>query len=323
VDELLRLNGFDPDADSQVVVTPRFGTWDETQRAFVETAFRDADAIQVNIEDRGVPAFFGVALGHDQYTVGALATAGSSQLAPLDVVLVLDCSESMSATMANGRTRMQNTHDAAVRLIGQLRDDDRVGLAVFSWEDHSRKQYERTGTIETKLQFNLEPTEVRVNQLRAGHYVNRGLGTNIGGGLRAGLDVFLHHGQPRDAESAEIVERVMVLLTDGQVNLAEPYPVPDSGETGVAPAPPYRRSYDPKESVRQWSSTIKARGIKLYVVTVSDEGFDPLMATVSSPPDDRQTSYYYHVADGASDYLELMDVFEAIGGHGRKAKLLQ
>jgi hypothetical protein len=75
--------------------------------------------------------------------------------------------------------------------------------------------------------------------------------------------------------------------------------------------------------VRRWAATIKARGIKLYVVTLSDEALDPLMVSIASPPDEQTSSYYYHVADGANDYLQLLEVFESIGSHGRKPKLLQ
>ncbi len=323
MEQLLRLNGFDPDANPNITITPTYGAWSEEEFRFVETAFKDADAVQVNVQHTGVPAFFGVAMRHDRYTVGASAVAGVSGGPPLDVVLVLDCSESMSADMANGRTRMANTRDAAQRLVAELKEDDRAGLAVFSWRDTGRSRYDRTGLIETKLNYSLQPTKSRIEQLQAGHYVDRGLGTNIGGGLRAGLDIFLHRGQPRDAESAAIVERVMVLLTDGQVNLAEPYPGDNSLSNSTTQFGSLNRNYDPKEAVRRWSATIKALGIKLYVVTVSDEGYDPLMALIASPPDEDQASYYYHVADGSRDYLELLDVFQKIGQHGRGTKLLQ
>lgn len=323
VEELLRLNGFDPDANPQITFTPTYGKWSEDEHRFAPTSFKDADALQVNVQHVGVPAFFGVAMGHERYTVGASAVAGVSGGPPLDVVLVLDCSESMSARMANGQTRMANTRDAAQRLVAQLKEDDRAGLAVFSWRDTGRSRFDRTGLVETWMNHELQPTRNRINQLQAGHYVDRGLGTNIGGGLRAGLDVFLKPGQPRDAESAETVQRVMVLLTDGQVNLAEPYPTTNTLSSSTSQFGSLTREYDSRESVRRWAATIKGLGIKLYVVTVSDEGYDPLMAQIASPPDEVQASYYYHVADGNRDFLELLDVFESIGRHGRGTKLLQ
>lgn len=323
MEELLRLNGFDPDTNPQITFTPTYGAWSEDEHCFVPTAFKDANALQVNVQHVGVPAFFGVAMGHEQYTVGASAVAGVSGGPPLDVVLVLDCSESMSARMANGQTRMANTRDAAQRLVTQLKEDDRAGLAVFSWRDTGRSRFDRTGLVETWMNHELQPTKNRINQLQAGHYVDRGLGTNIGGGLRAGLDIFLKPGQPRDAESAELVQRVMVLLTDGQVNLAEPYPTSNSLSSSTSQFGSLSKEYDSRESVRRWAATIKSLDIKLYVVTVSDEGYDPLMALIASPPDEEQSSYYHHVADGNRDYLELLDVFESIGRHGRGTKLLQ
>lgn len=323
MEDLLRLNGFDPHANPEITFTPTYGTWSEDEHRFTPTAFKDANALQVKVQHVGVPAFFGVAMGHERYTVGASAVAGVSGGPPLDVVLVLDCSESMSARMANGRTRMANTRDAAQRLVSQLKEEDRAGLAVFSWRDTGRSRYDRTGVVETWMRFELQPTRNRIDRLQAGHYVDRGLGTNIGGGLRAGLDVFLHKGQPRDAESAETVQRVMVLLTDGRVNLAEPYPTSNSLSSSTSQFGSLSSQYDSREAVRRWAATIKSLGIKLYVVTVSDEGFDPLMSQIASPPDEFQSSYYYHVADGNRDFLELLDVFESIGRHGRGTKLLQ
>ncbi len=318
VEAMLQLNDVDP-SNPDIIVTPTFGKWDTNTRSFTASTFRDADALQVSVRDRRVPAFFGTALGHTHYEVDAQAIAGRGAGPPRDVIVVIDCSTSMGNTMGNGRTRIHNTRQAAMRLINSLTSQDRSALCVFSWRDRSRNTYQKTGTIERSLTFDHSLVRTRIESLTDGEY---GSGTNIGGGLRAALDVFRSDVQPRTELERERLRRVVVLLTDGRVNEAEPYPTPNDGPTGIPPQAPYTTEYDRREAVRRWSNTLKARGIQLYVVTVSDEANDSLMAEVASPPDDDQQTYYYHVPDGSSDHLQLLQAFESIGTHGRQTKLV-
>ena len=116
-------------------------------------------------------------------------------------------------------------------------------------------------------------------------------------------------------------EQIIVLMTDGQTNLPEPYPEPNDGPTGTLPPPPYSKnpSYSSNTSVTKWSNTIKARGIKLHVVTLGSSAHSSLMVNAASP-DEGGTTYYHHVADGGSDAENLLEVFRTIGigNHGPK-----
>jgi Mg-chelatase subunit ChlD len=317
ISELLLANGYDP-ADSTLVVTTEYGSWDDTLHAFVVTSFENADAIRVQVRDNGIPAFFGPVLGHNGYSVVTEAIATKGNAIPRDIVLVLDCSTSMDANMSNGLTRMENAKDAAQSLVAELTNDDRASLAVFSWRDNSRNKHKKTGRPETDLSFNFTPTTDRVEDLEDGFYTS---GTNVAGGLRAGLDVILNDPNPRlppevgDPDPVQIV----VLLTDGKTNKKEPYPVPDDGPTGVLPPPPYGNNFNARTGVTKWSNTIKARGIKIHIVTLGSSSHDPLYVAAASPTENG-VKYYHHVANGGNDAQNLLNVYKQIGqgNHGPK-----
>lgn len=320
VNELLLANGYDT-TSSDLVVTTEYGNWDVDTRVFtVGTDFNTADSIRLSVVDNGIPAFFGPIFGEDGYSAGAEAVATLSSTIPRDIVVVIDCSTSMDANMSNGETRMENTKDAATAMVDELLPEDRVGLAVFSWKDPARNRWDKTGRPETDLDFDKTDTLDRIDDLEDGFYTS---GTNVAGGLRAGLDVMLADPNPRpDLLPGEpIPEQIIVLMTDGQTNKPEPYPVPNDGPTGTLPPPPYNKKpkYSSSTSVTKWSNTIKARGIKIHVVTLGASAHSSLMVNAASP-DENGTSYYHHVADGGNDAQNLLEVFRTIGigNHGPK-----
>lgn len=321
ITEMLLLNGYDT-SDPNITATVQYGYWDADTKSFAVTPFDDADTVRVSVVSQNIQAFFGPVLNENGYTTSteAIAVKGGSQ--PRDVVMVIDCSGSMDAGMSNGLTRMENAKDAAQALVDELRDEDRVGLAVFSWEDPARNRYEDTGHPETDLSFIHVPTFNRVEDLEDRFYTG---GTNIGGGLRAGLDVFLADPVPRPPPAPtdpEIVD-VMVLLSDGQVNKAEPYPTSED-EFGTLPPPPYKKKpkYKSEKAVTKWANTIKARGIKLHIVTLGSSAHSPLMVNAASP-DEGGTTYYHHVANGGSDATELLNVYKTIGRGDGGPKLVK
>lgn len=320
ITELLAANGYDTTKSSLVVKT-EYGNWDLDARVFTPGSnFSTADAIRVSVVDKGVPAFFGPVFGEKGYSTGAEAVATLASTVPRDISVVIDCSTSMDAKMSNGKTRMTNTKDAATAMVNELLPEDRIGLAVFSWEDKSRNRYEDTGHAETILSFDKSTTLNRIKALKDGLYTS---GTNIAGGLRAGLDVILNDPSPRPAPLPDEPEpeQVVVLMTDGQTNLPEPYPVPDDGPTGTLPPPPYNKkpTLSNSTAVTKWANTIKARGIKLHVVTLGASAYSSLMVNAASP-DEGGTTYYHHVAEGGNDADNLLEVFRTIGigNHGPK-----
>ncbi len=320
VTDLLSANGYDA-TSSDLVVTTEYGNWDIDTRVFTAgSVFITADAIRISVVDNGIPAFFGPVFGEDGYSAGAEAVATLASTVPRDIVVVIDCSTSMDANMSNGQTRMENTKGAATAMVDELLPEDRVGLAVFSWEDPLRNRYEKTGRPETPLDFDKTDTLDRIDDLEDGFYTS---GTNVAGGLRAGLDVILNDLSPRlpPLPGESEAEQIIVLMTDGKTNKEEPYPVPDDGPTGVLPPPPYAKKPKPdkKVAVTKWSNTIKARGIKLHVITLGDSAYDSLMVNAASP-DEGGTTYYHHVSNGGSDAENLLEVFRTIGigNHGPK-----
>jgi hypothetical protein len=157
ITEMLLLNGYDT-TDSNITATVEYENWDAETKTFSVTPYDDADTVRAHLVSQNIQAFFGPVLDENGYTTSneAIAVKGGSQ--PREVVMVIDCSGSMDAGMSNGQTRMENAKDAAQALVDELRDEDRVALAVFSWEDPARNRYEDTGHPETDLSFNHVPT---------------------------------------------------------------------------------------------------------------------------------------------------------------------
>ncbi|MDA0285580.1 MAG: VWA domain-containing protein [Planctomycetota bacterium] len=320
ITDLLTANGYDT-TSSDIVVTSEYGNWDIATNIFTPGInFGTADSVRVHVVDNGIPAFFGPIFDEDGYSVSAEAVSTLSSTVPRDIVVVIDCSTSMVANMSNGQTRMDNTKAAATTMVNEMLPDDRVGLAVFSWYDNSRNRYQKTGRPETELNFDKTDTLNRIDDLEEGFYTS---GTNIAGGLRAGLDVILNDPFPRPPpEPLEPeAEQIIVLMTDGQSNLAEPYPTPDDGPTGTLPPPPYAKkpTLSNNTSITKWANTVKARGIKLHVVTLGASAYSSTMVNAASPDEDDVT-YYHHVSEGGSDAENLLEVFRTIGigNHGPK-----
>lgn len=274
----------------------------------------------MSVIDNSIPAFFGPVFGEDGYSAQAEAVATLASTVPRDIVVVIDCSTSMDANMSNGQTRMENTKDAATAMVDELLPEDRVALAVFSWKDPARNRWEKTGRPETDLAFDKTATLDRIDDLKDGFYTS---GTNVAGGLRAGLDVMLADPNPRPPLGPDdpLPEQIIVLMTDGKTNKPEPYPVPNDGPTGTLPPPPYDKKpkYKSKTSVTKWANTTKARGIKIHVVTLGSSAHDSTMVDAASPDEDGVT-YYHHVANGGNDAENLLEVFRTIGigNHGPK-----
>ena len=319
INNMLTANGIDLADNEDLEQTIEYGAWDPDTRTFASAGTSEANAIRLHVRNTNVPSFFGKILGQDFYTVEAQATAmkGTKRR---DVAVVIDCSTSMSASMGNGVQRIENAKAAAQGLVDQLGDEDRVGLAVYSWSDTSRNRYEKTGHVETLFDYDKTATENVIDDLDDGYYTS---GTNIAGGFRAGLDIFLNSSaRPADETDPDDYEQVLVMLTDGRTNKPEPLPTPDDGATGTLPEGPYSSGVDSRESVRQWSNTIKARGILVYVITLGDSAYDTLMVEAASPTDgDRE--FYFHVADGDEDYQRLWQVFKSIGAGHDKAWLVE
>lgn len=323
VTDLLEANDYNP-SSSDITVTTEYGNWDVDARVFTPAAeFATADAVRIKVIDNSIPAFFGPVFGENGYSVSAEAVSTLASTVPRDIAVVIDCSTSMDANMSNGKTRIENTKDAATAMVDELLDEDRVGLAVFSWRDPARNRYEKTGHKETDLDFDKTDTLDVIDDLEDGYYTS---GTNVAGGLRVGLDIILDDPDPRPAPQPGDAdpEQIVVLMTDGQTNKPEPYPTPNDGPTGTLPPPPYAKKpkYKSSTAVTKWANTIKARGIKIHVITLGASAHSSLMVDAASP-DEEGVTYYHHVANGGDDAENLLNVFRTIGIGNNGPKLVK
>ncbi|MEZ6061461.1 MAG: VWA domain-containing protein [Planctomycetaceae bacterium] len=308
VDQYLIHNEFDPN-ETGITRTIEYGVWDEQAGTFSPGTFGAANAMRLQVVHAALPSLFGRVMGISSYTTSAESTVVLANGPPRDIVLVLDVSGSMNASMSNGFSRIENTITATNSMVANLSDEDRLGLVVYSWSDTLRNDMQKTGKLETQMDFDHTQALNVVNTLTAGHYTS---GTNIGGGYRAALDVFLNDPSPRDATEPELV-KVVVILTDGQVNMAEPYPSPDDGPTGTLPPGPYNKNdYVDWIAMQQWANTLKARGIKVYAIKLHGTA-DSDFSDTASLPDSYDGTYFFHIAHGSEDTSNLLDTYRKIG----------
>jgi len=112
------------------------GSWDDATHQFVAVEGDDisnATAVSLTlrmIDDRSnaLPLFFAPILGHGQADLQTSAISAIQHDTPRDVMLVIDCSGSMSHF-----NRMEFTRQGALLLSDQLVSEDRLGLTVYSY----------------------------------------------------------------------------------------------------------------------------------------------------------------------------------------------
>lgn len=319
---VLAANGLpEPQTNPDIVVSIQYGEWDEDSRVFSVCDFEDAYCVHLDVTHKKLTSYFGKVLGHEKYETSAKSTAMSQASNPRDIAMVIDCSGSMAANMSNGQKRIDNTKAAALSLMENLGTDDRAGLSIYSWSDNTRNRYKKTASIEHMLSFDHAPVEATIGGMDHQHYTG---GTNIGGGFRAGCEIFMNDPSPRDDE--EDLEKILIMMTDGQTNMAEPYP----DEDGLLPPPPYKKNkYESDTAVELWAAQVRSQGIKVYVVTVGASAYDPLMVNAASPPVDEDgdgendEQYYFHVAEGSEDFEILKKVYQNIGRGKGGGKLVR
>jgi len=270
-------NGVDPDELGADDFELEYGTWDADTRTFISATFENANTVRIftRLADRSL--FFGSVIGRDAFDAEAEAVATISRGEPQDIMMVIDCSTSMSSN-----NRMPYTISAAQALLAELRSDDRVGLTVYSWPDPLDND-RKTGHLETTLDFNHTPTMNIVPTLTPGYYVS---GTNIAGGMRVGLDEMRINlrANPDDGES-----KVMVVLTDGRANLSEP---PGSDEW---------------DSIAHYADVAVLEDVIIHAITLGDDASEAAMQSAAAVTG----GTYHHINDGNNAGLE--EIFRQIG----------
>lgn len=304
-----------------------FGFWDETTGAFRAvpgvTDLSQTNAIRVtgrlnSDRDSQVNLFFAPVIGRRTAEIQSSAIAIIGQDDERDVMLVIDCSGSMAHYQ-----RMDYTLAAADVLVDELGDNDRLGLAVYSFpalvdgtDQNNNLPFTRgrnrgrgnnggsgggsngetrlTGRLERHLAFNFQPTRSRLQQLEPGLYASR---TCIGGGMRVAFEEFVNF--PRYDIRGKKVQQVMVLMTDGLANETEP------------------PSSDPVDSIYYYANLAKQNDIIIHGITLGRGADKPPIQYCA----DQTGGEYHHVDDG--DFEGLFDVYRGIGRGNDQPRLVR
>ncbi len=195
----------------------------EGDTAVLNTIDQSGASFQVDLQDDEAFQVIFSALGSSMST-----TTTTTTTSPLDVILVLDNSDSMRTNYVGSgssrKTRMQSVIEAANSLLDELLaegNDVRLGIAAYALN------------ASTVLPFGTysDGVELRVNNYTSsgvvsayndagqridGNYQSRGyeLNTNIQAGFDLGMEMLA------DAQNTQNRKPVMILLTDGAANTA-------------------------------------------------------------------------------------------------------
>ncbi|MHC4876282.1 MAG: vWA domain-containing protein [Planctomycetota bacterium] len=298
------------------------GFWDELTGTFTpmpgESDLSLTNAVRVNgtlsqNRDSEVNLFFAPILGHSdvEMTSSAIAVIGRDR--PRDVMLVIDRSGSM-----DDYNRMVYTKAAALQLINELDElesvpsgdetqGDRLGLAIYSVEktEYYTQTYWRRGRRRTRtrsrttwegelakpLSWDFDPTESHIPTLDPDGR------TNIGGGMRAGLEELIAN--KRYDILGDDVQQILVLMTDGRAN--------ESEEPGTTPV----------NSIYHYAEVARQNDIIIHGITLgSGAEKDPIRYCA-----DHTGGEYHHVEDG--DFEGLFEIYRGIGRGSDQPRLVR
>ena len=299
------------------------GIWDELSGEFTSFSGTDltlANAVRVRgelSEDRqnAVNLFFAPVLGHHTHQVADEAIAVIGRTRMRDVMLVIDCSGSMSSY-----NRMVYTRAAALILIDELGEDDRLGLSVYSYpitetttvtrrvrryNRRTRRYYwvtitedvnstRLTGYLERDLQDDHSPTRSRIPGLVPNLYAST---TCIGGGMRVAIDELI--AKKRIDPLGDPVEQVMVLMTDGRANETEP------------------PGQNPVDSIYHYADEALSHNITIHGITLGQD----VEAQAIEDAAELTGGQYHHINDG--DFDGLFEVYRGIGRGGDQPRLVR
>jgi len=266
------------------------GRWSTTTNTFSQLqAGEKPNSVRVvtrrsENEGNAVPLFFGSVLGVDDVDVTATSIAKTGEDDPRDIILVLDCSGSMSQN-----NRMTYTKAAAYALIDELLTTDRLGLVVYSYPEGGNE----TGHLERVMRLNHTPVLDRIPQLSPGLYNPY---TNIAGGMRVAIEEFDANTRSLSPES---VAKVMVLMTDGMANRSEA-----PGTT-------------PNNSIQHYAQVALSSNIEIHSVTLGS-GADQQHVREAA---ELTGGSYHHAEDG--DFQSLIEAFRKIGNGSGIARIVQ
>jgi Mg-chelatase subunit ChlD len=181
---------------------------------------------------------------------------------PVDVVLALDRSGSMSSDSKNPPQPLTQAKEAAADFVSRLSLEDQVAYVSFATDATEPIDQELTRNI-SRVRTNILETEIGSDGVQY---------TNIGAALmRARVEL---QTQRRNPEANGII----ILLTDG--------------------APTYPKDLNdakyPEKYARQIADVIKRENIEVYTIGLGDDINETLLTEIATTPD-----RYYRAASGA------------------------
>jgi Flp pilus assembly protein TadG len=210
-------------------ITVEVGQWDSETKAFTVTN-TEPNAVRVSGNQENEPFFFGRIMGQQTFKAPASAVASGSS-GPLDIMMVLDLSGSMSS---NGRIQaLQSAAPEFVSVIEQFGDEDKVGvmgygvrLTSFQQNNHGNgtpyslspaNEFPANNNWVAVLENDLTDsfTSLKSNILTSSVLVSSkyGGGTPIGAAIRDGAHYVKNSSFGRDD-----ARDVVVLMSDGEAN---------------------------------------------------------------------------------------------------------
>lgn len=290
-------------------ITIKAGTWDGASRTFSAGGTKP-DAIEVSGNLASEPLFFSVILGQSVFSVprSAIAQAGGSKL---DIMLTLDLSGSMGS-----QGRIEALRDAApvfVDVIEEVGDDDRIGVfgygAVISKYNPGAKGHGGSSYLSApsslypgndewcavkEADLTSDFSYLRNSILNSGTLLaNKYNGwTPIGAALRDSAHYLNANARPS-------VERVIVLMSDGQANK------PNGNGPGYA---------------LDMAAYASGLDIKVYTISLGKGADEDLMQQIADA-----TGGEHFIASGSSGSLsaDLSRAFERIANAIKQTQLVQ
>lgn len=190
------------------------------------SVYKDGDTVVLNSRGEANSSFL-VSLEEDESFQVVFSVLGStmtstqtvSSTGPMDVVLVLDISPSMTEEVSDGVSRLQTTIAAANTLIDNLLklDDMRLGIVTYS---PSSEVLLPLATYNDGIVLSADDRDCVITvknssgqQLKVGRGNGSG-GTNLQSGIDTGMKMLAEASNPKDRAP------VLIPLTDGQANYA-------------------------------------------------------------------------------------------------------
>lgn len=248
------------------------GVWDVDAQEFREaTEDEQPTSVRVVARQDREPFFFARVVGQETFGAQASAIAAGGG-GPLDIMLVLDLSQSMED---DGRIQaLRNAAPTFVDVINDIKGDDRVGVMFYGAklddlpDDMTGTPYtafpadeypngdDWVGVLETDLTdaFSyINDSILPVSSLQPGRY---GRYTPIGGAIRDATHYLKNNGHARDG-----VRKAIVLMSDGEANR------PENNGPGYA---------------REMASYANDNDVKVYTISLGDGADVDLMEEIAA-----------------------------------------